>query len=529
MTTAGIAVSRPHEITREIAGFSQMMGERSPLTTADGTWAGVVHLAGELAPYARTGGLGEAVASLAAFQAASGVPTSVIMPLYRQAADRVGDLVQVGEPFAVQVGPRSETARLYVLPPHVPSPNNPERRARARPRIFFIANGHYFDRAGLYGEGGDYGDNARRYAFFCAAALRALPRITTAPLILHSHDWHAALAPVFLRNWYAGHPFYQEISTVLSVHNAGYQGHFPAETMADLGLPWDLYNFSHLEWYGRMNFLKGGMSFADAVTTVSRTHANELRTPSGGFGLSDAFLALRDRFVGIVNGIDQRIWNPETDPHIAARYSRSDLTNKSLCRLSLQHEYGLPERDEIPIFGMSARLVAQKGLDLILADTGLFNLDAQFIFLGAGERRYVDALNRLAQRWPDKVRVQTNFTDIREHHLMAGADILLMPCQYEPCGLTQMRAQRYGMLPLARCVGGLADTVQDDVTGFLFDEYDATAFARAAARAVRRFVDRRRWRAMVDEAMSRDFAWERSEEKYLSVYRGVLAAGWPHR
>ncbi len=509
--------------------LTQTLGERSPLTTTGGTWAGVVHLAAELAPYARTGGLGEAVASLANFQAASGVPTSVIMPLYRQVQQNVGALVPVGDPFVVQVGPRAEQARLYALPPHVPSADAPERRTRARPTVFFIHNAHYFDRDGLYGEGGDYADNSRRFAFFCAAALRALPRITSTPLILHSHDWHAALAPIYLRNWYAGNPFYQEISPVLSVHNAGYQGHFPPQTLPDIGLPWDLFNFAQMEWHGRVNFLKGGMAFADAVTTVSRTHANELRTPSGGFGLSSAFLALRDRFIGIVNGIDQRMWDPETDHNIAARYSRLDITNKAVCRAALQREYALPEREGIPIFGMSARLVAQKGLDLILADTGFFNLDAQFIFLGAGERQYVEALERAAQRWPDKVRVETDFTDAREHRLIAGADILLMPCKYEPCGLTQMRSQRYGMLPLARSVGGLADTVEDDVTGFLFDDYSASAFVRAAVRAVRTFDDRDRWRSMVQEAMSRDFAWERSEERYLSVYRGVLAAGWPHR
>jgi starch synthase len=299
--------------------------------------------------------------------------------------------------------------------------------------------------------------------------------------------------------------------------------------MAEVGLPWELFNWQALEWYGKVNFLKGGMSFADAVTTVSRTHANELRTPAGGFGLHDAFLALRDRFIGIVNGIDQRIWDPQTDPHITARYSCEDVSGKAACRAALQSAYGLPVREGVPIFGMSARLVAQKGLDLILADTGFFDLDAQFIFLGAGERRYVDALGRASQRWPNKVRVDTAFSDVKEHHLMAGIDMLLMPCQYEPCGLTQMRAQRYGTLPIVRCIGGLADTVEDGVTGFLFDEYDAGAFIRAVARALRHFAHREAWRAMVCEAMTRDFAWERSEERYLSVYRGVLSAAGPHR
>ena len=502
---------------------------RSPLTTTDGTPAGVVHLVAELAPYARTGGLGEAVASLAAFQAASGMPTAVIMPLYRQVRNKGVALEPVGDPFVVHVGFRAEQAQLFRVAPYQPTPEAPERRRVPRPAIYFIHNAHYFDRPGIYGEGGDYPDNARRFAFFCAAALAALPRVATGPLILHSHDWHTALATIYLRTWYAGHPYHQEVSTVLSVHNAGYQGHFSPQTMAEVGLPWELYNVDQLEWYGKVNLLKGGMAFADAVTTVSRSHANELRTPGGGFGLHDAFLALRDRFVGIVNGIDQRIWDPETDPHIAANYSAADPQKKAVCRAALQRGYGLPVRDGIPIFGMSARLVAQKGLDLILAETGFFGLDAQFIFLGAGERRYEEALGRAARRWPDKLRVDTAFRDVKEHHLMAGGDILLMPCQYEPCGLTQMRAQRYGMLPLARCVGGLADTVEDGVTGFLFDEYDAGSFARAAARAVRQYHDRAGWARMVREAMSRDFAWERSEERYFSVYRGVLAAGWPHR
>ena len=499
---------------------------RSPLRTPDGAPAGVVHLVAELAPFARTGGLGEAVNSLAHFQAAERMSTSVVMPLYRKARANAGPLEPVGDPFMVHVGFRSEPAQLFR---QARSSDGADPKAVPRPSIYFIENSQYFDRDGIYGEGGDYPDNPRRFAFFSAAALAALPRIASGPLILHSHDWHTALATIYLRTWYAGHPFHQQVSTVLSVHNAGYQGHFPRSTMAEIGLPWELFNLDQLEWYGQVNLLKGGMSFADAVTTVSRTHANELRTPAGGFGLHDAFLALRDRFVGIVNGIDQRVWNPATDPLITARFTKDDTSGKLACRQALQNAYGLPERTGIPIFCMSARLVAQKGLDLILADTGLFNLDAQFIFLGAGDRRYVDALGAAAQRWPDKVRVDTGFSDTKEHHLMAGGDILLMPCQYEPCGLTQMRAQRYGMLPVARAIGGLADTVDDGITGFLFEAYDAGAFARAATRAVRQYAEPRGWKHMMHEAMSRDFAWERSEERYLSVYRGVLSAGWPHR
>jgi starch synthase len=314
---------------------------------------------------------------------------------------------------------------------------------------------------------------------------------------------------------------------VLSVHNAGFQGHFPPGTIPDLGLPWEVYNHHQLEWYGRVNLLKGGLAFADAVTTVSPTHADELRTPEGGFGLHDAFRALGDRFTGIANGIDQQIWDPSRDPHIAAHFSPDDLSGKRAARLALQRQYGLPERSDVPIFVMSARLVWQKGLDLILAETGFFDLDAQFIFLGAGEARYEDALRARAARRPDRVRVDTTFTDLQEHRLIAGGDVLLMPCQYEPCGLTQMRAQRYGALPLVRAVGGLADTVEDGVTGFTFGPYDAASFITCAMRAMRTWRDGAAWTAMMRAAMARDFGWARSEERYQAVYRRVLRDAAP--
>jgi starch synthase len=418
---------------------------------------------------------------------------------------------------------RREIAQLWTVPDEGPPDDMHERRRRERFRLYFVENDFYFDRSGIYGSAeGDYPDNARRYAFFSAAVLAAMPRVAAGPIVLHNHDWHTSLAPTYLRTWYADHPFFRGVSTVLSVHNAGFQGHFPPGTMDDLGLPWSIYNHRQMEWYGRVNLLKGGMSFADAVVTVSPNHAEELRTPDGGFGLHDHFRALGDRFGGIVNGIDQVIWAPGTDPHIAARFTRDDPAGKHECRRALQRAYGLPERDDVPIFGMSARLVWQKGLDLILAETGFFELDAQFIFLGAGEQRYIDALRYWMHRAPQRVRVDTNFTDLGEHRLIAGADALLMPCQYEPCGLTQMRAQRYGTLPLVRFVGGLADTVEDGVTGFVFRAYDPGAFIACAIRAVRTFNDRPAWRGMVREAMARDFGWERSEERYLNVYRRVM-------
>ena len=493
----------------------------TPLLADDGRVVSVVHIVAELAPFARTGGLGEAVRSLAEFQSASGIPTAIIMPLYRQVHAVAPNLEPVGEPFMVQVGPVQEQAQLWQI--------TPDRRSktRATPRIYFLDHPHFFDRPGLYGENGyDYPDNPRRYAFFSLAALLALPRIAPdAPVIMHAHDWHAALASVYLRTYFMRDQYYRQVRPVLSVHNAGFQGQYPARTMADVGLPWELFTPQYLEWYDRMNFLKGGLTFSDMVTTVSPTHAHELRTPFGGFGLHDTFVGLRDRFVGIVNGIDQRVWDPATDKQITTHYTAETVELKKKCKASLQRIFGLKQRANIPIFAMSARLTYQKGLDLILGYNDYFALDAQFLFLGAGEPRYEAELTELAARAPGRIACEFNFTDRLEHRLMAGADMCLMPSQYEPCGLTQMRAQRYGTIPVARRVGGLADTIEDGVTGFLFDGYTSEEFMHAAVRALDQYRDPGAWRTMMREAMSRDFGWEKSEARYRDLYRRALTVG----
>ncbi|NUO37257.1 MAG: glycogen synthase [Gemmatimonadaceae bacterium] len=485
----------------------------APLVRPDGTPAPVVHLVPELSPYARTGGLGEAVSSLAKYQAASGIPVTVIMPLYGVIRDRV-ELQPVGPAFAVGVGPRTETARIY---------EPAEAAGAGYPRVYFVESQEYFDRPGLYGDaGGDYPDNAQRYALFTRAVLVALPRILPqAPSILHAHDWQTALASVYLKTEFLSHPYYEGIRAVLSVHNAGYQGHFPESAMPEIGLPSSLYNSRQLEWYGRVNLLKGGLVFSDLVITVSPTHAHELRTEKGGFGLDGVFVALRDRLVGIVNGIDQDVWDPARDTFIPRRYSLENLQGKKRCRVALQRATGL-SRWQAPIFALTARLVAQKGLDLILGDPGYFAFDAQYVFLGHGEARYEAMLTELAERAPSRIAVKLDFTDEFEHLLLAGADLCLMPSQYEPCGLTQMRAQRYGTIPVARRVGGLADTIEDGVTGFLFDDYTPADFMRCAMRAVDQYRDTEAWEEMMREAMTRDFGWERSAARYLTVYRRVL-------
>ncbi len=491
----------------------------SGLHTSTGEPVTVVHLAAEYYPYARSGGLAEAVANLARFQSTAGVRSIALMPLYRSARRAAGILVQEGPAFTVSVNGVDEAVRVL-------------RHQDERPgtQIYFIEHDRYFDRERLYGDSaGDYPDNHLRYALFTQAALHALPQLVEGPLLLHVHDWHAALALVYLRTRYAGQPRYDDIRTVLSVHNAGYQGHYPASVMPELDLPWTLFNFQQLEWYGKVNFLKGGLVFADQVVTVSPNHSRELRTPSGGFGLQEVFEGLGERFSGILNGIDQQAWDPAADELIPAPFSVDYPEGKTVCKREVQRLFGLTESERTPLFAMAARLVTQKGISLMLEQSAVLSLGAQFIFIGAGEARFEEALTALAARHPDRIAVNTNFTDRLEHLLIAGADFLLMPCQYEPCGLTQMRAQRYGAIPVVRRVGGLADTVEDGLTGFVFEPYHADPLLGAALRGLDCYDNPPEWARLRRNAMTSDFSWERSVERYLEVYRRALGKNTPSR
>jgi starch synthase len=388
------------------------------------------------------------------------------------------------------------------------------------PTVFFVENDHFFDRNGIYAdEHGDYGDNPLRYALFSRAALAWLP--TSAPgrnTLVHIHDWHASLAPVFARVFLDHDDYYRHLPFVLTAHNAGYQGQYGREVIRELGLPDWLDSDEWMTMDGRLNLLKSGLRFSDVVTTVSPNHEAELRTPEGGFGLHGIFNDLGNRFQGILNGIDTEVWNPATDPEVHLHYSEESLERKTANKLHLQEELGLPRDPDIPLFAMTARLAGQKGFDILLESGTIGRVEAQWYFLGEGEARYRDALQALAHAHPDRVAVGFHFTEDREHRLLAGADFLLMPSQYEPCGLTQMRAQRYGAVPIVRRVGGLADTVEHGVTGLVFDGYDAGQLAAAIHSAVELYQDRESWMMWAREGMSRDFSWEPSVIQYQAVY-----------
>ena len=473
----------------------------------------VVHLTAEYWPYVRTGGLGEAVRGLAEYQAQAGIPVTTIVPLHRAVIHSGTPLEPAGDAFEVRTRGHRDTARLYRV-----------AGGAANPQVFFVEHAS-FDRSGVYGEPtGDYPDNHWRFSCFAQAALASLPSIAPDAAVLHAHDWHTAVGNVLLREAFGGDPFYDRIGAVLTVHNPAFQGHFQSKALAEAGLPDRMYDWRLFEWYDQVNFLKGGMAYSDMVTTVSPTHAWELTTPGGGFGLHDHFAALGDRLVGILNGIDVRRWNPMTDRDITARFSHADREPKSRCKRAIQRQFGLRQRKRTPLAVMSARLVEQKGLDLLLDGDLLARMPAQVIVLGRGHPKYEQALTTLARKAPTAVSIPLDFSERLEHRIIAGGDMLLMPSQFEPCGLTQLRAQLYGTIPVVRRVGGLADTVDDCRTGFTFDAFDSVSLAEAIDRAVSTYHDQSAWDRIVTTSMQLDYSWARPEQQYRDVYRRAIAA-----
>jgi starch synthase len=440
----------------------------------------------------------------------AGSEVIVLLPLFERIREGDYGLKRVGDPFTVTIGSRMESGQLWEA-----------TKGTAGPRVFLIENKDYFGRQGVYGENGeDYHDNHLRFSFFAAAVVDLLPTVAPGPepVLLHMHDWHTALAVIYLRTLRKGEAYADAVAAVLSVHNGGFQGHFPREVMAEIGLPYELYHMDVMEWYGRVNVLKGGLVFTDMATTVSPSHSFELRTEAGGFGLHHTFLGLHDRLAGVLNGIDNRIWNPETDPALPANYSAENLSGKAVCKAELQKEYGLDGDPGRLLVGMVARLVSQKGLDLILGGRAIRESEAQFVFLGSGEGRFMEGLRNLSYAHSHRVAAQFAFTEDREHRVVAGADALLMPSLYEPCGLTQMRAMRYGTPPLARRVGGLDDTIEDGHTGLLFDDYKPERLDWLIERATARYQKPATWRDLVEHGMAEDFSWERVVDRYYEIY-----------
>ena len=478
----------------------------------------VLIIGSEAQPFAKTGGLADVLGALPPALARFGWAATVVLPRYRG--------VTAGAPvetFPVTVGGFTRDAAFFEAP------------LADGARAILVDCPDLYDRESLYGVGNvDYADNALRFAFLTRAALEFAGRRSAPPLVVHAHDWQAGLAPVYLSTLYASHPVLAGTPSVFTIHNLAYQGIFDASLLPSLDLGWDQLTVGRLEYWGRISFLKGGINGSRFVTTVSRRYAEEIQTPEFGFGFDGILRARGADLVGILNGIDTREWDPADDRFLPARFDADHLEPKATVKLAVLRRYGLPVDEgaqQRPLVGIVSRMVDQKGFDLIaaLADD-LPRLDASFVVLGTGDPAYQDMWRVLAARHPDRIGAQIGFDEALAHLIEGGADMFLMPSRFEPCGLNQMYSMRYGTVPVVHAVGGLADTVEDDqprrrkATGFVFREYTPAALLDALTRAVTRFADRTRWRALQVAGMQRDFSWDRSAQEYVKIYERAFGA-----
>jgi starch synthase len=472
----------------------------------------VVMAASEVVPYAKSGGLADVVGALPRALHRLGIDVSVIMPKYASTTPERFPLRRTEWLLQVPVSSQMVTAAVLQseLDDEVP--------------VYLVEADQYFGRSGLYGTpDGDYLDNAERFAFF-GRAIPALLHHLGAPDVLHCHDWQTALAPVFLRTDLGRYPGLARVRTVLTVHNLGYQGLFWHFDWHLLNLDWHYFTADWLEFYGKINYLKGGLICADAVTTVSPTYAEEIQTAEFGYGLDGVLVGRRQALTGILNGVDYDEWNPEHDAHIAARYSADDLTGKAACKADLQATVGLPVDPKVPLIGIVSRLADQKGFDLITAVAPqLLRKRLQIVVLGSGDALYQNLLLDLRRQFKKRLAVHIAFDNTLAHKIEAGSDMFLMPSHYEPCGLNQMYSLHYGTIPIVRATGGLQDSVVEfdarrgQGTGFKFVEYTGEALVACIERALRAYRTTS-WTMLMRNAMHADFSWDRSAEAYADLY-----------
>ena len=473
----------------------------------------ILFVASELAPLSKSGGLGDVAAALPAALAARGHAVSVVSPRYGSIDPARHGFEAVHRAIRV----RGEPASLWV-------------RRRGGLAHYLVEHEHYFgSRRGLYGDQQhEFGDNAERFAYLCRAALEVPAAFGLRPGILHLNDWQTGLAAWLLRHEHADDPALRSTRSVFTIHNLAYQGVFRKEVLPALGLPWDVFRFDAMEFHDRLNFMKAGLVFADALTTVSPTYAHEIQTAEGGEGLDGLLRHRRRDLTGILNGIDHQEWDPATDRHLPAHFDAHALAGKHACKRALQEELGLPARADLPLVAMVGRLADQKGMDLVLAALpDLMRRELQVALLGSGRRDWEEAFAGAAREHPHRLAARLGFDEGLAHRIEAGADIFLMPSRFEPCGLNQLYSLRYGTVPVVRRVGGLADTVQDfdgwkQGTGFVFADYDPRAMLAGLRRAKEAFRDKRAWNAMLRRGMAQDYSWGRSAARYEALYDGLL-------
>lgn len=471
----------------------------------------IIEIASEAVPFCKTGGLADVAGALPLAIAKEGHTVSMVIPYYTtKISPKKHKIREAKGTIKVSVGNKEAEGELFTC------------RVAHNVTAYLIKNDNYFGRAELYQTPeGDYPDNAERFIFFTRAALYVAS--TLQPDVIHCHDWQSAMAPVYLKTIYKNHKSFANTKTLLTIHNLAYQGLFPPTAMPLTGLGWEYFTFDKLEFYGKLNFLKGGITYADAINTVSKKYAQEILTPEFGCGLENALAYRKEMLFGILNGIDYAEWNPATDAFLPAKFDAKDTQGKAVCKEQIQSSYKLEVRQDVPLIGIVGRLTSQKGFDLIdAALPELMKLDVQIVILGTGEKKYHEMLLKMTKEYPQKLGVKIAFDNTLAHQIEAASDMFLMPSYYEPCGLNQMISLKYGTLPIVRATGGLDDTIKNRENGFKFNEYTATAMLACIDDALDAYKNKAQWNKLMQTAFANDFSWNASAKEYVGLYDKIL-------
>lgn len=485
----------------------------------------ILFASSEVEPFAKTGGLADVSGSLPKEIRKLSGDIRIFLPHYStidSAKYNIEDLPNSG--FEVQIGGNLIKGEIKLTSLDV----NGKQLS-----VYLIHNDKYFDRGGLYVNplnNFDYEDNFERFVFFSRGVLEATKIIGWQPNIVHTNDWQTGLIPLYLKTLYSNDHFFANTKTVFTIHNLAYQGIFDKNEFPKTGLPWDVFKIDGIEFYDRINLMKAGIVYSDAVTTVSKNYAKEIRSSvEFGYGLEGLLAERKGNLYGILNGVDYSVWSPLNDEFIPQKYSGRNISKKIVNKKALLEKYGLPFDENIPVIGMISRLADQKGLDLIEASSDeLLRLDLQLVFLGAGDEKYQLFLERLKERNPEKIGIYIGFSNELAHLIEAGSDMYLMPSRYEPCGLNQMYSLKYGTVPIVRATGGLEDSIEQynpenkSGTGFKFYDYDKNRLTETVRFALEVFGDKKSWLQIMKNGMKQDFSWKASAKKYMQLYKSLI-------